>query len=382
MKYEIRSGDDLPETFEGWLWEEAKLIPRGTLSMIIGHDGVGKTSIAMQLAAQWTRDEEIVFMSMLEDGPEIIKSKLKAAGADLDMCVFQPNRPDGSTDINWMIPEDIERMEVYLRATGATVAILDSLDAHMSASPISHKARVALAGMHNMAQRLGIPVIFLHHFNKGGNKTSVDQAIGGARGIKAAFRNILVWGDPFDGAEFESSADAKATHALAVHKNSYGPSYPQRATMVYAAQTLPHPYWEGETVLGFELIDSTHLVSPSDIYSARHRKEESSKNEYVTSRDIAAETLLSLLANYESEWMPATELEDRTIAAGACKRTVMGTRATMCRRGLIEKVKRIDGWYWRITPSGTERVVALTNSAAGDAVLTLVDDNRVAELQS
>jgi hypothetical protein len=354
MEYQIKSGLDLPEEFEGWLWEDAKLIPRGELSMIIGHDGVGKTSVAMQMAAQWTREEEVVFCSMLEDGQEVIKSKLKAYNADLDMCVFQPDRPDGLPDAHWMIPDDIDKIEAYLRATGATVAIFDSLDAHMMPSPISHKARLALAAMHGLAIRLKIPVIFLHHFNKGGTNTSLDQAIGGARGIKAAFRCILVWGDPFCGAEFEGGGDnAKPTHALGVHKNSYGPAYPYRPTMVYESTAIPNPYWEDETILKFELIDSTTLVSPSDIYSARHVKQESTKDEYATSRDIAMEAILRLLGEY-GDWMPATELEEGAIAAGACQRTVKGTRANMARHGLIEKVKREDAWYWQLTERGRE----------------------------
>src|SRR5436305_10287495 len=132
MKYQVKSGEDLPSHFEGWAWPEAKLIPRGELSMLIGHDGVGKTSLMLELAAQWSREDEVVFMSMIEDGPEIIKARLAAYEADLDMCVFQPDRPDGSHDAHWMIPDDVEKIEAYLRVTGATIAIFDSLDAHLS----------------------------------------------------------------------------------------------------------------------------------------------------------------------------------------------------------------------------------------------------------
>jgi hypothetical protein len=356
MKYEIKSGEDLPSDWEGWLWEDAKLIPRGELSMLIGHDGVGKTSIALQLAAQWTKEDEVIYMSMIEDGPEVIKSKLSAYDADLDMCVFQPDRPDGTPDAAWMIPDDLDKIEAYLRATGATMAIFDSLDAHLTASPISHKARLALAAVHGMAIRLKIPVIFLHHFNKGGKSTSIDQAIGGARGIKAAFRSILVWGDPFGGINFEGEGTQQASHALAVHKNSYGPAWPSRPSMVYTCSTVPNPYWEGESVLKFELVDSTPLVSPEDIYSARHQKPESTKAEYVTGRDVAAEAILRLLDEHGG-WMPGTELEDKTVMAGACLRTVKGTRANMARHGLIEKRRTggSDGHVeWRLTERGKE----------------------------
>lgn len=359
MPYIIKSGEDLPESFEGWLWEEAKLIPRGELSMLIGHDGVGKTSIALQLAAQWTREDEVIFLSMLEDGQEVIKSKLSACDAVLDMCVFQPNRVDGSPDANWMIPDDLEKLEAYLRVTGATVAVFDSLDAHLTASPISHKARLALASMHSMAVRLKIPIIFLHHFNKGGTKTSIDQAIGGARGIKAAFRSILVWGDPFNGADFEGEDEMKATHALAVHKNSYGPAWPHRPSMIYAARKVPNPYWEGEHVLKFDLVESTELISPGDIYSARHVKQESVKSEYVTSRDVAFDAILKLLDEHD-DWMSGVELESGAIAAGASQRTVKGTRSNMVRHGLIEKEKLDEhNWRWRLTERGKEHLAAI-----------------------
>jgi KaiC/GvpD/RAD55 family RecA-like ATPase len=351
MRYQVKSGHELPEHFEGWLWDEAKLLPRGEMAMVIGHDGVGKTTIAAQMVAEWTQQDEVVFLSMLEDGEGVIKSKLLAAGADLEMCVFQPDRPDGSPNAAWAIPDDLEVIEAYLRATGATVAVFDSLDAHLTPSPISHRARLALADVHGMAQRLGIVPIFLHHFNKGGTKTSIDQAIGGARGIKAAFRNILVWGDPFVGADFEGGDTERPTHALAVHKNSYGPAWPHRPTMVYSARQIDHPYAEGETVLRFELIDSTPLVSPADIYGARHAKQESVKEQFTAGRDIASEAILGTLTEARG-WTPAGKLEDAAIAAGACQRTVKGTRAHMCRRGLIEKRKKADAWEWRITPKG------------------------------
>lgn len=363
MNYEVRSGEDLPEKFSGWLWEDAKLIPRGVLTMLIGHDGVGKTSVAMQLAADWTHEDEVIFLAMVEDGQEIIKSKLKAYEADLDMCVFQPNRPDGSPDAHWMIPDDLDKIEAYLRASGATVAIFDSLDAHLSPSPISHKARMALAAVNGMAERLGIAVIFLHHFNKGGTKTGIDQAIGGARGIKAAFRCILVWGDPFNGVNFDGESKSKATHALAVHKNSYGPAYPRRNTLVYTTHEIPNPYWEGESVLKFDLSDSTLLISPEDIYAARHEKHESTKAEYVTGRDIATDAILRLLIE-NGDWMPATELEAGAIAAGVCQRTVKGTRANMARHGLVEKAKQGDSWFWRVTERGQEHHTTLTENDA------------------
>jgi hypothetical protein len=365
MKYQVKTGDDLPEEFEGWLWEEAKLLPRGEMSMLIGHDGEGKTSIALERVAQWTRNEELVYISMLEDGPEMIKAKLQAYEADLDMVVVQPDRADGTLDASWMIPDDLDKIEAYLAATGATVAVFDSLDAHLSHSPISHKARLALAATHAMAQRLGIAVIFLHHFNKGGKQTSIDQAIGGARGIKAAMRTILVWGAPFAGVEFEGSGEGPTpTHALAVHKNSFGPAWPHRPSLVYAASEIPNPFWEDETVLSFTQVDSTPMISPSDIYMARHRKKEDEvKQAYVTSRDVAADAITALLTEH-GDWMPATELEERAMAAGACQRTVKGTRATMARHGIIEKKKDGEAWYWRLTERGQEHVSNLAELQA------------------
>lgn len=100
------------------------------------------------------------------------------------------------------------------------------------------------------------------------------------------------------------------------------------------------------------------MISPDDIYSARHAKPESAKEEYVTARDVATTAILKLLAE-KQDWMPATELEDGAIAAGASQRTVKGTRANMQRHGLIEKKKDGEGWYWRLTERGREHVETL-----------------------
>ena len=277
-KRRIRRGPDLPEQFDGWLWDDALLIPRNELTEIVGHDGSGKTSFVLGLVAGWTKQRyvdrpETIFLSMQEDGEAITKGRLKTYGADLARVVVQPHLPEGEPDIPCCRPHTTSSCS---RRTSARrtrrVAVLDSLDVHVDSLGVQ-AARQSLNKMRAIAQRLKVTFILVGHFNKAGR--SLDQAIGGGRGVKAAMRCILVWGERpptaqellgalFTDDEHDSEDEPDTTHALAVHKNSYGPKFPTRQTMLYVVEKTEFPYKALGRIelLQFNHVDDSDTVSP------------------------------------------------------------------------------------------------------------------------
>jgi hypothetical protein len=75
-------------------------------------------------------------------------------------------------------------------------------------------------------------------------------------------------------------------------------------------------------------------------------KSEATENQSEKARQFIIEFLDEI-----NDWISGSELEETVIAAGICKRTVMGTRAILCREGKIQKRKttenNISEWQWR-----------------------------------
>ena len=364
-----RTGHDLPESFDGWLWPDACVVPRNELTMLVGYDGAGKSSFVLHLMAKATNGElsgspERVYLSMAEDAPSITKARLVAHGADLDRVFVQPLRADGLTDATWVFPEDLEPFETYLAEKEITIAVIDSADYHIG-EMAGQQARKTLGQLHEICERREVTLVLISHFNKGGR--AVDQGIGGGRGVKAAMRCILVWGErPQTSREMlmaflqveeeeeqeeqeeeqEEKEEDLGTHVLAVHKNSYGK---KGMGWAYTTKEIEHPFDPKETVLEFEYVGETETSANGIFLAQAHAAKTLSAIENKT--DKARELIIRFLAAKAGEWVPAQELLGLVMAAGISQRTVENARSQLVKEGEIES-RRAGGdrpqIEWRI----------------------------------
>lgn len=355
-----RTGRDLSTEIPEWLWEKESLLPRNELAMLVGYDGHGKSSFMLKLVAEMTRGtlsgtKETVFLSMIEDAESIVRARLQVHDADLGRTVFQPAGQPA-----WAFPADFDAFSAYMSGTGATVAILDSMDYHVH-NLGSQLARQTLGYMHELGERLGTTIIFVHHFNK--DSRSIDVGIGGGRAVKAAMRTILVWGEApqtpkqvlkelLDVKDSDEDEDP-GTHILAVHKNSYGLKFPAHPSLLYNAESVPNPLApldKSKEVWTFEHLDYV-TVGPNSIFTARMAAQRM-VGEETRKVDRARDLIIRFLATYtdNDRWMPARELMQNVMAAGIGERTVEKARKQLVDEGEIES--RTDGpggqWYWRV----------------------------------
>jgi len=193
-----------------WAWSSR--IPFGTVSLVVGQPGFGKSTVLMESCARWTRgqlagDVEHVTLSVVIASAEdhraaTLVPRLTAAGADLERVSFPEFRTMEGLSRGIVLPDDLASLESQLRAVGARILVLDPLVAYLSGRVNSwndQQVRRALAPLAKMAEALDLACACVVHLNR--RETSeVLTRISGSGGIGAAARSVfLVAPDPDDG---------------------------------------------------------------------------------------------------------------------------------------------------------------------------------------
>lgn len=184
-----------------WLW--AQKIPQGHLTLLVGREGIGKSTVAYDLAAaitlgnlpgdQYGKRRGVIIVATEDDMEATIAPRLDAAGADTDrMFEVTAVTPDGMTE-DLQLPVDIaELMEVVEREDVALV-ILDPLTSRLASGLDTHKdadVRKALEPLTRFCKESGTSVIGLMHINKGNSGDPANQIMG-SRAFPAVARSVL-----------------------------------------------------------------------------------------------------------------------------------------------------------------------------------------------
>lgn len=175
----------IPQSALMTLWRDRFII--GTLNLVAGPPGAGKSSLTALVAAELTRQGRTVIMSNCEDDPgSVTVPRLAAAGAILERVHVIP--PDGAP----LFPAELEGLEEVLNATRTKCLILDPIGAHFKPERLAHD-RPTLRRLAGVARRTGCAIICVHHTTKLGE-------IGGPNsGLLGTCRSAYVYGfDPDD----------------------------------------------------------------------------------------------------------------------------------------------------------------------------------------
>lgn len=161
-----------------WLWDGRLAL--GTLGLLAGREGLGKSTLGYWLAARVTQGElpgeyhgtpAAVLVAATEDSWEhTIVPRLIAAGADLDR-VYRVDVEHLGHAATLSLPRDLEGLEDAARTVGAALLLLDPLTSRLG-SLDTHKdaeVRQALEPLVAIADRAGMGVLGLMHHNKSGS---------------------------------------------------------------------------------------------------------------------------------------------------------------------------------------------------------------------
>lgn len=184
-----------------WLWNER--IAYGTLALLAGREGLGKSTLGYWMAAAVTRgtlegedhgNPRAVLVCATEDSWEhTIVPRLIAADANLDI-VYRVEMAYAFDDMRvaMTLPRDFAAARAAAEDTGAGLMILDPLMSVIDAKLDTHRdreVRQALEPLAGLADDARMAIVGLIHHNKSGS-TDALQLVMGSKAFSAVARSV------------------------------------------------------------------------------------------------------------------------------------------------------------------------------------------------
>lgn len=183
-----------------WLWKDR--IAYGTLALLAGREGLGKSTLAYQIAADITRgrldgedqgNPRSVLVCATEDSWEhTIVPRLIAASADLNKVYRVEMVTYDHMKLPVNLPRDFLDVEYAAEETSAGLMILDPLMSVIDGRLDTHKdreLRTALEPLAGLADRNRMAIAGLIHHNKSGS-TDALQLVMGSKAFTAVARSV------------------------------------------------------------------------------------------------------------------------------------------------------------------------------------------------
>lgn len=166
-------------------------MPRASITVVAGREGIGKSTIAVDIAARATRGDldngeplNVAYIVTEDSVSHTVKPRLDAAGADTDrvhfLTVAETEYPGPDSDpLDYErpldFPGDYPLFEQFIKAEGIDLVILDAAKSVMSSKLNDNSdtdVRQYLEPMSGIATRTGVTFVGLgHHTSK---KESLD----------------------------------------------------------------------------------------------------------------------------------------------------------------------------------------------------------------
>ncbi|MBA2224692.1 AAA family ATPase [thermophilic bacterium 2918] len=174
-----------------WLWSDH--IPVGSLTVLEGDPGHGKSTVTYDIAACVSAGLSIPFRDsavepagvVIVQGEDDTESKvvpsLQAVGADLDRIAFIESL---------ILPDDLREVESAVKRMSARLLVIDPITAFFGTSLNNDQsARKVLGPLQEMAKKWRLAVVLVRHQRKAGGRSEYQGA--GSIGIIGAARSGL-----------------------------------------------------------------------------------------------------------------------------------------------------------------------------------------------
>lgn len=192
-----------------WLWLDRLAL--GSLALLAGREGIGKSTVAYTIAADITRGQlpgvyrgqrRPVIVAATEDSWEhTIAPRLIAAGADLNLVYRVDVTTSEGVNTGPSLPRDLPGLEQEIQRVHAGLVLLDPLMSRLDSTLDTHKdadVRLALEPLVALADRCRVTVLGIIHVSKSSSSDPLTTVMG-SRAFAAVARAVLfVMADPDD----------------------------------------------------------------------------------------------------------------------------------------------------------------------------------------
>lgn len=195
----LTSAADIQMRRVKWLWKER--IALGTLSLVAGEPGMGKSTLVYWIVGQMTqgtlygefagKPKDVIICATEDSWEHTIVPRLAAAGADRSRVyrVDISNADEVMSGLNLMTDQDLlgeicEDKDIGLMVLDPLISRLGDKDTHKDS-----EVRKALEPMCAIADRLQFSIIGLMHHNKSGS-TDPLKSVMGSTGFGAVARSV------------------------------------------------------------------------------------------------------------------------------------------------------------------------------------------------
>ncbi|MFF8831350.1 AAA family ATPase [Streptomyces sp. NPDC015131] len=191
-----------------WLWNNR--IPLGELTLLAGRGGVGKSTLATQLAAwvtigdmkgEFYRSPQNVLVVINEDNPKnVVVPRLRAAGADMDRVKFLEVRDEAGELGKLTLPNDIAPLRELVVREQCVLVILDPISSNLRGKkndgdemrPILERLR------REIAEECRCAILGISHLRKGQSVDILEGIMGSSELGNVARAAMGVVEDPDD----------------------------------------------------------------------------------------------------------------------------------------------------------------------------------------
>lgn len=341
-----------------WTWDQR--IPVGTIALLAGPEGLGKSTIGYWLAAQVSRGtlpgehygapKSVIVCATEDSWAHTIVPRLMAHGADRDRVYRVEVRAGDTVDIGLSLPVDLDGLADAATRVDATLLILDPLMSRLDANLDTHRdgeVRMALEPLADMADRTGMAILGVIHHNKSGSKDPL-QLVMASKAFAAVARSVhTIIRDPDD--------DSGATRLFGTSKNNLGSLDLPTLAFTICPWTYPTDDGDGTTgqiAWGDERQETIAEALQRTVTDPEERSalDEAAEwlDDYLDSRDGHAEAGLALTAGR---------------AAGHAERTLQRARRKL---GLQAQKTGFGGaWEWSRPTEPVEGAQASRQPAKG-----------------
>jgi putative DNA primase/helicase len=280
-----------------------KVIPAGTITVIAGRPGEGKSTLANQIACDVSQTHPVVFSNFEDPVAEVIVPRLTAGGAIMRR-IYLPDEP-------MAVPSKLDQLERKIKQTGAKLVVFDAALQHLDVSAFSGQdVRKAITPLKAMLERTGAAALFVDHLRKAIPKNAhpLEALAGAGSGLPAAARSVWVFGRSPKNPEERVLAPVKVNNFRASHSLCF--ELEDRRIVTTPKGKRPITIEVGRMTL----VSETHEEDASAVISFNGRAASSQDGTGGGAKKaIAAEYLTGLLMFGPKL---AKEIEDEATAAG------------------------------------------------------------------